>query len=63
MARALATFSPEPGAGFAPSSNTPITARAAPGFLPTVTDDFTGSAPDLGALEVGKPMPRYGPRR
>jgi hypothetical protein len=31
--------------------------------LPTVTDDFTGSAPDLGALEVGKPMPRYGPRR
>jgi hypothetical protein len=30
--------------------------------LPTVTDDFVGSAPDLGALEVGKPIPHYGPR-
>jgi hypothetical protein len=31
--------------------------------LPNVTEDFTGSAPDLGALEVGKATPRYGPRR
>jgi hypothetical protein len=30
--------------------------------LPTVTDGFSGSAPDLGALEVGKPLPHYGPR-
>ena len=30
--------------------------------LPTVTDGFAGSAPDLGALEVGKPAPHYGPR-
>ena len=30
--------------------------------LPTVNDDFTGRAPDLGALEVGKPEPVYGPR-
>jgi hypothetical protein len=30
--------------------------------LPNVTDDFTGSGPDLGALEIGKPAPRYGPR-
>ena len=30
--------------------------------LPTVTDGFAGSAPDLGALEVGKPLPHYGPR-
>ena len=30
--------------------------------LPTVTDGFAGSAPDLGALEVGKPQPHYGPR-
>ena len=30
--------------------------------LPTVTDGFTGSAPDLGALERGKPAPHYGPR-
>ncbi|MEE2846938.1 MAG: hypothetical protein VX956_10700 [Gemmatimonadota bacterium] len=31
--------------------------------LPTVTDGFTGSAPDLGALEVGGTAPHYGPRR
>jgi hypothetical protein len=30
--------------------------------LPTITDGFAGSAPDLGALEVGKPLPHYGPR-
>ena len=30
--------------------------------IPTVNDDFAGDAPDLGALEVGKPEPHYGPR-
>ncbi|MDZ4802432.1 MAG: hypothetical protein SGI92_30095 [Bryobacteraceae bacterium] len=30
--------------------------------LPTVNDNFTGKAPDLGALEVGQPAPHYGPR-
>jgi hypothetical protein len=30
--------------------------------LPNVNDGFAGSAPDLGALEVGQPVPRYGPR-
>jgi hypothetical protein len=30
--------------------------------IPTVNDGFTGGAPDLGALEVGKPIPHYGPR-
>jgi len=30
--------------------------------IPTVNEDFTGSAPDLGALEVGKPLPVWGPR-
>jgi hypothetical protein len=30
--------------------------------LPTVNDDFSGQAPDLGALEAGRPMPHYGPR-
>ncbi|MBI4874029.1 MAG: hypothetical protein HY822_05280 [Acidobacteria bacterium] len=30
--------------------------------LPNVNDDFTGQAPDLGALETGKPVPVYGPR-
>jgi hypothetical protein len=31
-------------------------------FIPNVTDTFTGAAPDLGALEVGVPVPQYGPR-
>jgi hypothetical protein len=30
--------------------------------IPTVNDGFTGRAPDLGALELGKPEPKYGPR-
>jgi len=30
--------------------------------LPNVNDDFTGAAPDLGAYEIGKPVPVYGPR-
>lgn len=30
--------------------------------LPNVTDGFSGNAPDLGALEVGVAVPRYGPR-
>jgi len=30
--------------------------------LPNVNEDFAGKAPDLGALEVGKPPIRYGPK-
>jgi len=30
--------------------------------LPNVNEDFVGKAPDLGALEVGKPPIRYGPK-
>ena len=30
--------------------------------IPTVNDDFAGNAPDIGALEVGRPQPHYGPR-
>jgi hypothetical protein len=30
--------------------------------LPSVTDGFAGRAPDLGALELGAPLPVYGPR-
>lgn len=30
--------------------------------IPTVNDGFNGRAPDLGALELGKPEPKYGPR-
>jgi hypothetical protein len=30
--------------------------------LPNVNDDMTGRAPDLGAYELGRPLPHYGPR-
>jgi len=30
--------------------------------IPLVNEDFSGLAPDLGALETGKPVPHYGPR-
>jgi hypothetical protein len=30
--------------------------------LPSITDDFAGRAPDLGAYELDRPMPHYGPR-
>jgi hypothetical protein len=30
--------------------------------LPGITDGFTGMAPDLGAYELGLPLPVYGPR-
>ena len=30
--------------------------------LPNINDDATGAAPDLGAYEVGRPLPHYGPR-
>ena len=31
--------------------------------LPNINDGFTGRAPDLGAYEVGQPVPHYGPRQ
>jgi len=30
--------------------------------LPNITDGFSGPAPDLGAIELGQPLPVYGPR-
>jgi hypothetical protein len=30
--------------------------------LPNINDGYVGSAPDLGALELGAPAPHYGPR-
>jgi hypothetical protein len=30
--------------------------------LPNVNDDFQGAGPDIGAYEVGQPLPHYGPR-
>jgi hypothetical protein len=32
-------------------------------ILPNVNDRFSGSGPDLGALELGCPLPAYGPRQ
>ena len=31
-------------------------------LLPTINDDFTGRAPDLGAYELDRSLPHYGPR-
>ena len=31
-------------------------------LLPTINDDFTGRAPDLGAYELDRPLPHYGPQ-
>ena len=31
-------------------------------LLPSINDDFTGKAPDLGAYELDRPLPHYGPR-
>lgn len=30
--------------------------------LPNINDDYTGDAPGLGAFELDRPMPHYGPR-
>lgn len=30
--------------------------------IPSINEDHMGAAPDLGALEAGKPLPHYGPR-
>ncbi len=48
----------------------PADLRLAPGspavdaalLLPNLNDDFTGQGPDIGAYELGKPIPHYGPR-
>ncbi len=31
-------------------------------LLPTINDGYTGKAPDLGAYELDRPLPHYGPR-
>ncbi len=31
-------------------------------LIPGINDNYTGAAPDLGALEWGAPVPHYGPR-
>lgn len=31
-------------------------------LIPNVNDDYIGNAPDIGAYELGQPLPHYGPR-
>jgi hypothetical protein len=31
-------------------------------ILPNITDSYSGSAPDIGAYELGDDLPRYDPR-
>ena len=31
--------------------------------LPNINDNFSGKAPDMGAVEVGQALPHYGPRK
>lgn len=59
-----------------PFPDTPLTATTVPDLrlaagsgavdvgevLPNVNDGFAGAGPDLGAFEVGAPLPAYGPR-
>jgi hypothetical protein len=42
------------------NSNCPAVDAGA--VLPNITDGFTGSGPDMGAYEVGAPLPHFGPR-
>jgi Right handed beta helix region len=40
----------------------PCAALDAGMILPNINDGFLGTAPDLGAYELGQPVPTYGPR-
>jgi hypothetical protein len=31
--------------------------------IPGINDGFSGKGPDLGAYELGAPLPHYGPRK
>jgi hypothetical protein len=60
-------FQLRPSTGW--SRSEPIGTGPAPGpaidsgtLLPTINDNFTGKAPDLGAYELDRPIPHYGPR-
>ena len=56
---AVATQRPEGGSDVKMFSDPAIDAGV---LLPTINDDFTGKAPDLGAYELDRPVPHYGPR-
>ncbi|MBL9132517.1 MAG: S8 family serine peptidase [Verrucomicrobiaceae bacterium] len=53
-----------------PGAQTPLirlsessTAKDAGVAVPNLSDQFEGKAPDLGAFELGRSMPHYGPRK
>lgn len=62
---------PEPDKPHAVYRTADLNFRLSPGgkavdagvVLPNINNAFTGEAPDLGAYELGKPEPVYGPRR
>ncbi len=43
-----------------PKPDSPVVDAALP--IPNVNDDCVGRGPDIGAYELGKPLPHYGPR-
>jgi hypothetical protein len=58
-------FPEEPLPGYEPPDLRPrpgskIVDRAI--LLPNINDDFTGEIPDIGAFELGRALPTYGPR-
>lgn len=61
---------PDPAQRHAVYHSTDLDFRLKPGSkavdagvaIPTVNDGYTGKAPDLGALESGQPVPKWGPR-
>jgi hypothetical protein len=46
---------------FMPTADSPAIDQAVD-ILPNINDEYRGKAPDLGAIEFGKPLPHYGPR-
>jgi hypothetical protein len=57
---------PGPAPGPVPAQYMTLTAACngvdAGVILPNIDDEFVGNAPDLGAYELGLPLPTYGPR-
>jgi hypothetical protein len=45
---------------FTPSEGSPLVDAGV--VIPGINDDYAGQAPDIGAIERGKPKPHFGPR-
>ena len=59
-------FPSDPMAALLPAADMRVgagsVAENAGAIIPNVTDGFLGGAPDVGAYEIGAPLPVYGPR-